>query len=163
MSTWSKYLRVWVVVGAYLLVVFALILLQGLLDLNGLWPSLNSLSFFLVFHTLAVIAVFFAIWRVFQPPEIRQTKLYGIPAAAQVLESNRTKWRWRRFSGPWAREYRLRLQVTPPDRAPFPATTYAYFSPGSEPAVGAVIRVKIHPRRKNLVVVTTPDQVRDKS
>ena len=38
MSTWIKYLRAWVVFGAYLLVVFALVLLQGLFDLNGLWP-----------------------------------------------------------------------------------------------------------------------------
>lgn len=163
MSTWNKYLGAWVVFGAYLLIVLALVVLQGLFDLSGLWPYLHSLPFFLVFHTVAVIGVFFILWRVFSPLSIKQAKLHGIPATAQVLEATRTKWRGRRFMGPWSREYQLKLQVAPPSGAPYEVTSFAYFYAGNEPQVGSTIPVKIHPQRPNIVVVATPDQVEDKS
>lgn len=163
MSTWNKYLGAWVVFGAYLVVVFALVFLQGLFDLNGLWPYLYSLPFFLVLHTVAVIGVFYILWRVFSPLPVKQAKLQGIPATAEVLEATRTKWRGRRFMGPWSREYRLKLQVAPPTGAPYEATTYAYFYADKEPRVGATIPVKIHPQRLKIVVVATPDQMEDKS
>lgn len=163
MSTWSKYLRAWVIVGAYLLIVFALVFVQGLFDLNGLWPYLNSLPFFLVFHTIAAIGVFFVMWRVFQPLKIKQAKLQGILATADVLDATRTKWRMRRFLGPWSREYRLQLRVMPPNGPSYPATAYAYFFSYAEPAIGSTIPVKIHPQRPNIVVVATPDQIEDKS
>ena len=124
---------------------------------------MNSLPFFLVLHTLAVVGVFVVLWRVFRPLSIKQAKLQGIPATAQVLEATRTKWRTRRFLGSWSREYRVKLCVMPPNAPPYDATAFAYFFRENEPAEGTTVPVKIHPSQANIVVIATPDQVADKS
>lgn len=170
MSTRNRFLRYWAVIGGYIGLLFLLIVMQGIFDATNLLPLPVSLIPFTVLHLLLLVGFFVVAIRVFNPPVYKEARKYGHPATAQVLAVKKTGWRNRMrkssslvvkipSSGhsrtPFKYEYELQLRVTPGDALPYEAKVTTFLETTEVPSPGAMVDVKIHPRRPDIVILTT--------
>jgi hypothetical protein len=110
---------------------------------------------------LAVIIVVFIrrVQRAGSPPEFRVARERGVAATAQVLEVGPTGWRTKQGSSvsftwrPIRREYQIRLNVTPPGSDAYEVSVAQYLTTDQVPVVGALVPVRIHPQRPEIVVL----------
>ncbi|HEU4324986.1 MAG TPA: hypothetical protein VFS21_17735 [Roseiflexaceae bacterium] len=160
MSITRQFLLGWAVGGVYLLAVFLLIALQGLLDAAGVLSYLAGLIPFLLLHLLAVGLFVWGLLWVVRPPAYREARAKGLPAQARVLEVKRTGWRVRtrlpthtfEQMRTHAFEHRLRVAVQPPDAPPYEAWVQVLVGRGQmPPAVGDHVSVKVHPHKRDVL------------
>jgi hypothetical protein len=93
------------------------------------------------------------------PPEYREAHEQGVLATAQVLEIERTRWRVRRTRNfrlqprPAKREYQMRLRVTRPGEPDYEAWLAEFLTGHQVPKKGAIIPIKVHPQRPEIIVM----------
>ncbi len=169
MSTWKQFFLGFAVVGGFLALLAILIVLQAVLDMTGVISYRASLIPFTILHLLSTIGFFVVTWRLMAPPVYRQAQTEGQPATAQVLAVQKTGWRSKRSSGnlwniiagrplsarKW--EYKLQIRVMPPHTTPYETTLFIFVESAKVPVVGTTVAVKIHPRRPDIVVLSTSE------
>lgn len=139
--------------GAYIVAVVVLTIIQGVLDAIGLLSFLNGVVPFLILHIALLVAFFLAQWRLNDSPAYREARARGLPARAQVLEVQRTRWRRRQFMGAWTYEYLLWIQLERPGEPDSKARLALYLPRGtSPPAIGDEVAVLVHPEHPAVVV-----------
>ena len=93
------------------------------------------------------------------PPEYREAQEQGLPATAKVLTIERTHWRIERNRNfrlqvrPSRREYRMRVRVTREGEPDYEASLAEFLTGDQVPKKGAVIPVKVHPQRPEVIVI----------
>lgn len=153
-SMWRRFGFMWLAIGAYIVVVFALIAVQGVLDAYGIVSYLDSLLPFALLHLVALVGFGYALKLIYLPRVLQETKERGISAKAQVLQVERTGWRMRQWLAPPRKyEYRLRLRVQGVTLSSYEATTYSFLLRDAAPAVGDTVKVKVHPERTEIVIL----------
>lgn len=158
-----RMLKEWAILAGLMVVLHALLFLA--------WAALNpgrstpiavivALMLAYVIGLAAIIVVFSRrIQRVASPPEFRVARERGVAASAQVLEVAPTGWHTKQGSSvsftwrPIRREYQIRLNVTPPGGDAYEVTIAEYLTSDHVPAAGAVIPVRIHPQRPEIIVL----------
>ena len=168
MSSKKQFIRLWAVIGGYLGLILLLIIVQGILDAAKLVSLQASLVPFLVLHLIILVVFFIAGIRSYNSPLYREAQLQGQPAMAQVLEIKETGWQNRikkrnsltlkyaptgHTPQPHKYEYELQLRVLPADGDPYEATLTQFLEAGEIPEIGSAIAVKIHPWRRDVVVL----------
>jgi len=153
----------WVLLGGLIVLLHAFLFLA--------WAALNpgrstptaaivALMLAYVIGLAAIIVVFFRrVQRAGSPPEFRVARERGLAATAQVLEIAPTGWHTKQGSSvsftwrPIRREYQIRLNVTPPGGDAYEVNIAEYLTSDHLPAAGAVVPVRIHPQRPEIVVL----------
>lgn len=146
-----------------------MVLLHALLFLA--WAALNpgrgtptativALMLAYVIGLAAIIIVFSRrVQRAASPPEFRVARERGLAATGQVLEVAPTGWRAQQGSPvsftwrPVRREYQFRLNVTPPGGDAYEVSIAEYLTSDRVPAAGALVPVRIHPQRPEIIVL----------
>lgn len=166
MSTSRRTAQFLLFFAAYMGLLLLLLVAQGLLDTAGLLSLRVSWLPFLILHFLLLIALFVAI--IFSIKASRQPQWlqeHGRPATARLLDMQKTGWRVKKRGGgslvigdPGGRryEYRLRLEIFPPDADPYELTTYQYLYLNRLPKVGDTLPIKIHPQQPTVVILDEP-------
>ncbi len=163
MSMWQRFAWMWLAIGAYILVLFALIAAQGILDSYGILSYLDSLLRFAILHLVALAGLAYTLKLIYLPRAVQETQAHGISAKAEVLEVKLTGWRMRNWSAyPRKYEHRLRLRVQGVELSPYEATTYAFLLRETAPAVGSIVNVQVHPERHEIVVLTASQEKKSK-
>lgn len=163
MGMWRRFALMWLALGAYLLVLFALIAAQGILDSYGIISYLDSLFPFAILHLVALAGLAYALKLIYLPRAVQETKAHGISAKAEVLEVKLTGWRMRRWlEYPRKYEHRLRLRVQGVELSPYEATTYAFVLRETAPAVGSIVNVQVHPEQHEILVLTESQEKKSK-
>jgi hypothetical protein len=163
MSTTRRTTQFLLLFAAYTGLLLFLIVLQGILDAADLLSLRVSWLPFLILHFLLLITLLVAIFLMINSGRQQQwLQQHGRPATARLLDMQRTGWRvkkrgggslrWHAPGGP-RHEYRLRLEITPPDAGPYELTTHQYLYLNQLPQVGDTVPIKIHPQHLNLVVL----------
>ena len=168
MSSRKQFIRLWVVIGGYMGLLFFLIIVQGILDAAKLVSLQASLVPFLVLHLILLVVFFIVALRSFNPPVYQEAQRHGQSATAQVLGVKETGWQNRikkrnsltlkyslpgRSPQPHKYEYELQLQVLPTNGSPYEAKLTQFLETAEVPEKGSTVAVKIHPRRKDIVVL----------
>lgn len=165
MSSWRQFVTVWLCVGIYIVALFLLIILQGVLDSAKILSFQASWPYFMVAHVVVMIVFFYFLARTFSSPAVREARQNGLPATAEILEATQTGWRTPRrrrgirivigkgLPNPRRWEYKLRMRVNPPVGDPYEVTTFEYIVPSQQPTVGMTIPVRIHPKYPKVVVL----------
>jgi hypothetical protein len=153
-----------------------LVLLHALLFLT--WAALNpgrstptapivALMLVYVIGLAAIIIVFSRrVQRAASPPEFRLARERGVAATAQVLEVAPTGWRTKQGSSvsftwrPIRREYQFRLNVTPPGGGAYEVSIAEFLTSDQVPAAGALVPVRIHPQRPEIIVLVERPNLR---
>jgi len=121
-----------------------------------------------VLHLVLLVAFFIAAIRSFNPSVYREAQIHGQPATAQVLGIKETGWQNRikkrnsltlKYSlpghspQPHKYEYELQLRVLPTNGSPYEAKLTQFLEAAEVPEKGSTIAVKIHPHRKDIIVL----------
>jgi hypothetical protein len=167
MSTTRRTVQFLLILAAYMGLLLLLMVVQGILDITGLLTIRTSWLPFMLLHLLLLIAFFFAIFRAASDTgrQLRWLQEHGRPATARLLDMHWTGWRVKRRGGGsltfgWPggprREYRLRLEISPPGDHPYEVTTHQYLYLNTLPKVGDTVPIKIHPQQPTLVLLDQP-------
>ena len=153
----------WVLLGGLIVLLHAFLFLA--------WAALNpgrstptaaivALMLAYVIGLAAIIVVFFRrVQRAGSPPEFRVARERGLAATAQVLEIAPTGWHTKQGSSvsftwrPIRREYQIRLKVTPPGGDAYEVSIAEYLTSDRVPEAGALVPVRIHPQRLEIIVL----------
>jgi hypothetical protein len=146
-----------------------LILLHGLLFLGwvilepysrrSLIPTVLLIIVYLIIFTAILLIFYQRVNLAASPPEYRETHENGVPATAKVLTIERTRWRVKRNrnfrlqSRPTRREYQMLVRVTRPDEPDYEASLAEFLTGDQVPEKGAVIPIKVHPQRPDIIVM----------
>jgi hypothetical protein len=155
----------WIVLLGYLALMLAFLPLQIFIEERVALPIMVSVALFSVLHLFALVGLALGIVWFIAPPSYRQARRDGVAATAQVLAYATTGWRRRRRppGSLWgtsrivSREYRLHAQINLPSAVPYETAFFAYLK--TEPRPGAVLSVKVHPRRRDVVVLAAENEV----
>jgi hypothetical protein len=143
--------------------------IAGMLGLNlvfmGVWALMDRFGLFnrtgaiiwaialTISMLLACVALGWVGWHVLGERVYRQARAGGLPAQARVLEVQMTGVRRRlRHRLMPEREHILRVVVAPLAAQEYEARVVQFLDPKYAPRTGAVIAVKVHPRRPEIVV-----------
>ena len=130
--------------------VWALMDRVGLFNRTGaiIWAISLTISMLLAFVALGWVA-----WHVLGERVYRQARAGGLPAQARVLDIQMTRIRRRRRHHRLPeREHILRVAVAPLAAQEYEARVVQFLDPKYAPRKNAVIAVKVHPRRPDIVV-----------
>lgn len=158
-----RMLKEWGILAALMVLLHALLFLA--------WATLNpgrstplpliaALMLAYVIGLAAIIIVFSRrVQRAASPPEFQVARERGVAAIAQVLDIAPTGWHAKQGSSvsftwrPIRREYQIRLNVTPPVADAYEVSIAEYLTSDRVPAAGAVVPVRIHPQRPEIIVL----------
>ena len=128
----------------------------ALMDRFGLFNRTGAI-FWAIGLTISMLLAFVALgwvgWHVLGERVYRQARAGGLPAQARVIDIQMTRIRRRRRHHRLPeREYILRVAVAPLAAQEYEARVVQFLDPKYAPRKNAVIAVKVHPRRPDIVV-----------
>jgi hypothetical protein len=157
----SKILLVWGLFWVLMIVLFLVYL--------GLWAIADSLLpyrltvavVFAILYTVALLLLMAWFWKrltdAHYPPDYRFAQQHGLPTRAKVVSIRRTRWKRKRSafsSRPTFWEYELELQVQPANGSAYHVQVAQFIHPHHIPKKGAVIEVKVHPDKPEVVYLS---------
>jgi hypothetical protein len=158
--------RAWALGGGLLLgLILLLCVVWAVMDhlrLVSLASAAVVAGAFLVGLAFVMVACFRIIGNADRPPEIREARADGIAATGTVLAVEKTGWKTRRGRGtsltfgPTRWECSIRLRVTRPDLPDYEAEAVESLTSDQFPERGAVVPIRVHPRRPEVVVLDLP-------
>jgi hypothetical protein len=156
MKQWMGFFILLIVL--HVLLIFGWILLEPF-SRRSFTPTAVLMGGYLFLLTVILFVFYRNVTRAFAPPEYEFARQQGIPAAAKVLDIERTRWRIRRKrnfglrSRPTRFEYQMRIRVTRPGESDYEAALAEFLVADQVPKKGDVIPVKIHPQNPEVIVM----------
>lgn len=157
-------LKQWALLAVALIIVhvllFAAWIIIGADASRSLTPVVVVMATYVALFAAIVVVFCQRVNRAADPVEYREAHAHGLPATANVLKIERTRWRVRRSrnfrlqSRPQRFEYQMRLCVTRDGVADYEADMAEYLAGDDVPERGDVIAVKVHPQHPDVVVVS---------
>lgn len=178
MSMTERFLKMWVIIAGYVVVSMAVIAVPAVTLRGNDTPTTIIVTTILVLAGLTIASAAFIVLlvRCWAPSVVRQARSAGLSTSADVIVVTATGWRtrsggtrngssgWRVQQGGIVRpsrvpkyEYRLRVNVQPPDVHPdvqsYEAIMFSVLATDDLPKPGDRITVKVHPQRPDIVVL----------
>lgn len=121
--------------------------------------SIGLMTVYLVVDSVILLVFVKQLNKAASPPEYAEARKLGIPATAKVLTIEQTNWRvkptrnFRLQARPHRREYQMQIRVSRQSVADYEASLAEFLTAEQIPQQGAIIPIKVHPQRPEVIVM----------